>query len=195
MKLLEKQKEQKSRLKEQSLNALPPKTESNFPSLTVVIQNDSRFIQTETDTDKKSSELIKAPIVTTKVATNKTSNSSPNTSLAKKVLVKNAIDSLISTKIANESAQTIESAANGSAFKSITTTAASVQAISSEQKVNNGTETKDETESKTSISLEIFAKKTPKFKASILANYVKKYNSHGYVFFFHNELFIQIVSM
>lgn len=33
----------------------------------------------------------------------------------------------------------------------------------------------------TPMTLAMFAKKTPKVKASLLANYIKRYNSHGFV--------------
>lgn len=195
MKLLEKQKELKSRLKEQGtvVKALPVKNESNFPSLTVVVQNENRFIQTDAEKEKKSPELIKATIVN-KVVTSKPAVLSPNTSLAKKVLVKNAMDSLILAKVVSEPAPSSDSNATATATAVTVkpTVAPSAQAVSSvegEQKPNNVTESISESESMkpSTMSLEMFAKKTPKIKASILANYVKRYTSHGFVVFFYSQ--------
>ncbi|XP_055313430.1 uncharacterized protein LOC129574883 [Sitodiplosis mosellana] len=171
MKLLEKQKEQKSRVKNQATVAakpLPAKPETNFPNLTVVVQNENRFIQTnkstEVEVDKNVTEVIKAPLVT-KVPSNKiVGTNTSNTSLAKKVLVKNAM------------AQATD-AVKVAAVKAAVATPVQV---SSEQPLNSVADSNAITESKpASMTLAMFAKKTPKIKASLLANYIKRYKNHG----------------
>lgn len=193
MKLLEKQKEQKSRLKKQTTviaanngaKLLPVKPESNFPNLTVVIQNENRFIQTnkpsEVENEKKVTEVVKSPPVT-KVPANKVLITTTNISLAKKVLVKNAM------------AQATDAVKAGVAASAAVAVAVSVKpllakpaqdssTVPGEQSLNNATESND-TEEETkpaSMTLAMFAKKTPKVKASLLANYIKRYKTHGFV--------------
>lgn len=171
MKLLEKQKEQKSRIKNQmTVATLQPKSESKFPNLTVVLQNENRSIQTnkasEIENDNKVTELPKTPFVT-KVPANKiVGATTTNTSLAKKVLVKNAM------------AKTTDSVKVAVAKPTV---APPVQ-VASERPLKIAAVSSVTTESKpTSMTLAMFAKKTPKVKASLLANYIKRYNSHGFV--------------
>lgn len=185
MKLLEKQKEQKSRLKNQTtviaannvIKLLPTKPESNFPNLTVVIQNENRFIQTnkpsETENEKKLAEVVKS-LPVTKVPVNKVLVTTTNISLAKKVLVKNAM------------AQATDAVKVGAAAVPVKPLLAKPAPDSSpvpgEQSLNNTPETNDTEDSKpTSMTLAMFAKKTPKVKASLLANYIKRYKTHGFV--------------
>lgn len=167
MKLLEKQKEQKSRQKiEQPQAKLPlakemPTAVENF---TVVVQNESRIIQTSAalpmdDGDKKPSDLIKV------VNKNPLSVAS-NASLARKVLVKNAMDSLNTPKVTDELNRSTDNKQQLE-VKSEPTAADDKE---------SGTKAKP-----TVMSLAMFAKKTPKLRATILANYVKKYRSQGFV--------------
>lgn len=167
MKLLEKQKEQKSRQKiEQPQAKLPlakemPTAVENF---TVVVQNESRIIQTSAalpmdDGDKKPSDLIKV------VNKNPLSVAS-NASLARKVLVKNAMDSLNTPKVTDELNRSTDNKEQLE-VKSEPTAADDKE---------SGTKAKP-----TVMSLAMFAKKTPKLRATILANYVKKYRSQGFV--------------
>lgn len=171
MKQLEKQKEQKSRLQKettantQSLPA-PAKTESNYPSLTVVIQNENRFIQTikptEVENDTKA-EVAKIPLVT-KLPTNKPVVTSSNTSLAKKVLVKNAM------------AQATDVAKLAAVKPAIQTAP-----VSAEQSENKGTADATAESKPALMTLAMFEKKTPKARAALFANYIKKYKNHGFV--------------
>lgn len=172
MKLLEKQKEQKSRMKNQmTVATLQPKSESKFPNLRVVLQNENRSIQTnkasKIENDNRVTELPKAPLFT-KVPSNKivAAATTTNTSLAKKVLVKNAM------------AKTTDSVKMAVAKPTVATP---VQ-VTSEGASKIAADSSVTTESKTtSMTLAMFAKKTPKVKASLLANYIKRYNSHGFV--------------
>lgn len=170
MKLLEKQKEQKSRTTEsqspQTVQVPPAKTDVNFPSLTVIVQND-RFVQNE----KNPMAIDKPKILLNQSKT--TTNSSVNKSLAKHVLVKNTIENLISEEA--------KLAAKAEA-KEITTNA--LLSVQIEQKTNSATsENLTEETTSTSISIAMLAKKTPKVKATVLANYEKRYHNHGYVHF------------
>lgn len=174
MKLLEKQKEQKSRLKIQQqptlpthANAVPTAVESNFASLTVVVQNESRIIQTNKavpmdDTDKKPSDVMKIA--------NKNTSTALNVSLAKKVLVKNAMDSLNTPKvtISTDNDEKLEMKNEPKPTQTITT-------ASGDREI--GAKAKP-----TAMSLAMFAKKTPKVRATVLANYVKKYRNQGFVY-------------
>lgn len=167
MKLLEKQKEQKSRLNMQQpvakVNSTQSaKNESNFPSLTVVVQNDNRFIQTnksmDMENDAKVDELPKMPLAL-KTQMSKIPSTISNTSLAKKVLMKNAM------------AQATDSSLKSSSSSPVKAT---------EQSTNNEKNLTNETKP-LSMTLEMFSKKTPKAKATMLANYVKRYKNHGFV--------------
>lgn len=186
MKLLEKQKEQKSRLATKA-----SKNGSNFPSLTVIVQNENRFIQpnnpNDTDCDKNASEPIKPLVV--KVATTKPLTPITNTSLAKKVLVKNAIDTLVSTRVNIELKQDASSSTQIPAVKPAVTVP--IQVLSPVQSVEQPSSSANETKPSistiskpTSMSLADFAKATPKIRASMLANYVKRYKTHGFVLVF-----------
>lgn len=193
MKLLEKQKEQKSRQSNDTstpsvLKTITPKTKANFSSLKVTVQNENRFIQTEKTSDsdnggmETASDTSKISTAINKVPTTKTlTPTSTNTSLAKRVLVKNAIDSLISTKVADDETKVDVKVEKEPAAKPAI--AASVQtSVTNEQPSNSASENNGTAETKPApLSLEMFAKKPAKVKASVLANYVNKYRSHGYV--------------
>lgn len=192
MKLLEKQKEQKSRQSNDTstlsvLKTATAKTKANFSSIKVIVQNENRFIQTEKTSDsdnggmETSSDTSKISTVINKVPTTKTLTPTSNTSLAKRVLVKNAIDSLISTKVADDETKVDVKVEKEPAAKPAI--AASVQtSVTNEQPSNSASENNGNAETKPApLSLEMFAKKPAKVKASVLANYVNKYRSHGYV--------------
>lgn len=164
MKLLEKQKEQKSRLKNEQSSlgqAVPATIENDFENITVVIQNENRTIQTNKpmptdDTEKNPSNLLKSI---------KTPLTASNTSLAKKVLVKNAIDSL-----------TAPSAPN-----TVKLPSAAAQSKKNEPaKASDGKESVAKSKP-TAMSLAMFEKKAPKERAIVLANYVKRYHAQGFV--------------
>lgn len=192
MKLLEKQKEQKSRQSNDTstpsvLKTATAKTKANFSSIKVIVQNENRFIQTEKTSDsdnggmETASDTSKISTVINKVPTTKTLTPTSNTSLAKRVLVKNAIDSLISTKVADDETKVdVKVEKEPTAKPAI---AASVQtSVTNEQPSNSASENNGNAETKPApLSLEMFAKKPAKVKASVLANYVNKYRSHGYV--------------
>lgn len=192
MKLLEKQKEQKSRQSNDTstpsvLKTATAKTKANFSSIKVIVQNENRFIQTEKTSDsdnggmETASDTSKISTVINKVPTTKTLTPTSNTSLAKRVLVKNAIDSLISTKVADDETKVdVKVEKEPTAKPAI---AASVQtSVTNEQPSNSASENNGNSETKPApLSLEMFAKKPAKVKASVLANYVNKYRSHGYV--------------
>lgn len=192
MKLLEKQKEQKSRQSNDTstpsvLKTATAKTKANFSSIKVIVQNENRFIQTEKTSDsdnggmETASDTSKISTVINKVPTTKTLTPTSNTSLAKRVLVKNAIDSLISTKVADDETKVDVKVEKEPAAKPAI--AASVQtSVTNEQPSNSASENNGNAETKPApLSLEMFAKKPAKVKASVLANYVNKYRSHGYV--------------
>lgn len=189
MKMLEKQKEQKSRqgkpeeTPSTALKPQPPKAESNFSNLTVVVQNENRIIQTtksaDTDVEMKSTEPIKTTTIN-KVPINKTPLSMLNTSLAKRVLVKNAIDILNTPKPSSDS-----SAKSAVVKTPISAPSASVlPSVQSKQTPANAVSEPTADSKSTSMSLAAFAKKTPKVRASVLANYVKRYRNHGCVSIF-----------
>lgn len=184
MKLLEKQKEQKSRLKNQTIaiapnnaiKVLPAKPESNFPNLTVVIQNENRFIQTnkpsEVENEKKVTEVVKS-IPLAKVPSNKILVTTTNISLAKKVLVKNAMA---------QATDAVKAGATTAVKPHLAKPTPDSSSVPDEQSLNNTSESNDTEDSKpTSMTLAMFAKKTPKVKASLLANYIKRYKTHGFV--------------
>lgn len=128
----------------------PAKTDVNFPKITVVLQNEGRFVQTHSaagESDKNANDAVKI-----------VSSPASNTSLAKRVLVKNAIETLNS----NVTSEKIASAP------------------ANEAEAANSTQTADS--KSTSASLAMFVKKTPKVRASIFANYEKRYRNHGLVF-------------
>lgn len=208
MKMLEKQKgEKKTRLskQEQTISkATTLQSDANFPNLTVVVKNENRIIQPtgkkldglSEKTTTESSQSAKTLNVN-KLPTNKTPLSTLNTSLAKRVLVKNAMDSLSVPKSMSELTQPSESIAKVATVKtSITVQSAPVQA--NEQTINSAVtnqvaiNTSSADSKPTSMSLAAFAKKTPKVRASVLANYVKRFRSHGFVFLYnllHNCIF------
>lgn len=184
MKLLEKQKEQKSRMKKQTIDStpesLPVKPDSNYPKLTVVIQNENRFIQTNKavaeENDAKPIEEIKVPAVT-KVLTNKLLSTTSNTSLAKKVLVKNAM------------AQATDIPKLSVIKSTNVTPAIALSPVTGEQSLNSAADSQSTTTTTTeskpiSTTLAIIEKKSPKDRASLLANYIKKYQNHGCVIFY-----------
>lgn len=192
MKLLEKQKEQKSRQSNDTstpsvLKTTTAKTKANFSSIKVIVQNENRFIQTEKTSDsdnggtETTSDTSKISTAINKVPATKTLTPTSNTSLAKRVLVKNAIDSLISTKVADDETKVDVKVEKEPAAKPAI--AASVQtSVTNEQPSNSASENNGNAETKPApLSLEMFAKKPAKVKASVLANYVNKYRSHGYV--------------
>lgn len=180
MKLLEKQKEQKSRLKNEHqqpalatalvTTVLPAAVESSFPSLTVVIQNENRIIQTnkappviDDNGDKKPLELMKA-------VNAKSSLTASNVSLAKQVLVKNAMDSLNTPTVTNDLKRSTDNNEKADVKNELTPTPTPTIASASGAKAKP-----------TAMSLATFAKKTPKVRATVLANYVKKYRNQGFV--------------
>lgn len=176
MKLLEKQKEQKSRLKnEQQQPALPTAlvttvppaaAEGSFPSLTVVIQNESRIIQTNKAPSVIDDNGDKKPLELMKTVNAKSSLTASNVSLAKKVLVKNAMDSLNTPTVTNDLKRSTDNNEKEDVKNEPTPTPAS--ALGAKAKP-------------TAMSLAMFAKKTPKVRATVLANYVKKYRNQGFV--------------
>lgn len=193
MKLLEKQKEQKSRLKSQEPSsalpaAVPAPVESNFENLTVVIQNENRTIQTNKalptvdDTDKNPSQVLKVANNAVASASNKSPSIASNTSLAKKVLVKNAIDSLNTPKVTDNSKHPAHDIAKLASVKP------SNAALATQPKKTApapaSTDGKETTAKAKPIvmSLAMFAKKTAKERAIVLANYVKRYRTQGFVY-------------
>lgn len=194
MKILEKQKEErKSRVKQQEqivpiLSTVKP--DPNVPNVTVVVKNENRIIQIGKklddggDRDKvltESSQLLK-PLNVNKIAT-KPPSSTSNTSLAKRVLVKNAMDSLTTTK--PETSQ-LSSKLNVKApamklnqiLPSVQSNAKQTENTNAEPVITCEVSTTD-TKKATTAALAAFAKKTPKVRASLLANWVKKYRNHG----------------
>lgn len=194
MKLLEKQKEQKSRLINEKttpavLKIIPPQAEANFTSLTVIVQNENRIIQTKKASETDSGLAISTTSDTSKILnvnklpTSKTPATTTNTSLAKRVLVKNAIESLVSSKVPIDEIQNDAECGKVPAAAKPVITAATQASVEDQQPSNSASENKADTETKSApLSLEAFAKKSPKIKASVLANYVKKYRSHGLVY-------------
>lgn len=180
MKLLEKQKEQKSRLKNEEQPTLPtthakpvpPAVENSFQSFTVVVQNENRIIQPNKalpmdNSDKKPSDLMKV--------VNKSPLTTSNVSLAKKVLVKNAMDSLNTSKVTNELEHSTDN--NEKSEVKIEPTPTPTQTITTASvDKESGAKAKP-----TAMSLAMFAKKTPKVRATVLANYVKRYHNQGFV--------------
>lgn len=164
MKLLEKQKEQKSRIKSETASlTLQPKSESKCPNIPVAvsIQNNKA---PEIEYDNKVMESPKPPLIT-KVPSNKiVGATTTNTSLAKKVLVKNA---MIKTK---------DSVKVAAAKPPV----AAPEQVASERKFKTASDS-IVTSKLTSMTLATFAKNTPKVKVSVLANYIKRYNSQGFV--------------
>lgn len=193
MKQLEKQKEQKSRLKQQQQTGttvtkiVPIKSDANFPSLTVVVQNENRFIQTKGSDvvgDKKIGDSIKIANgnKTNPSQTSKTVLPASNTSLAKRVLMKNAMDSLVSSKVTSELTQASDR--KGSAATDAATVPPHVlPSVQGEQPSSSASEENPTTDTKstTTMTLATLVKKTPKVKATVLANYVKRYRNHGFV--------------
>lgn len=177
MKLLEKQKEQKSRLKieqPQAKLSLAKEMPTAVENFTVVVRNESRIIQTSAtlpmdDGDKKPSDLVK-------VVNKSTLTAASNASLAKKVLVKNAMDSLNTPKVTDELKLSTDNK-DKLEVKNEPKPTQSTQAIATVPgDKDSGAKAKPSV-----MSLEMFAKKTPKIRATILANYVKKYRSQGFV--------------
>lgn len=177
MKLLEKQKEQKSRLKidqpQVKLSTTHAKPVENF---TVVVQNENRTIQTSTavpmdDGDKNPLDLVKV--------VNKSSLTvASNASLAKKVLEKNAMDSLNTPTVTDEPKRSTDNeeklGVNNEPKLTLTTPTQATTTVPDDKE--SGAKAKP-----TAMSLAMFAKKTPKVRATILANYVKKYRNQGFV--------------
>lgn len=200
MKQLEKQKEQKSRLKQQQQTGstvakiVPIKTDANFSTLTVVVQNENRFIQTkgsDAESDKNANDTIKISNGNkmNQCQTNKPILPTPNKSLAKRVLVKNAMDSLVSSKASNELTQASDPKIP--AAKDATATAAAaasapahvLPSVHGEQSSSSASEDKSTTDTKsTTMTLATLAKTEPKVQASVFATYVKRYRNHGFVF-------------
>lgn len=175
MKLLEKQKEQKSRLKNQqhqpSTDIVPAAVEGN---LTVIVQNENRIIQTNKalsmdDSCKNTLDVTKIVNDSTHQSSNKSPLTASNTSLVKRVLVKNAIVSSNTPKVTNESKPAITSATSTLTIKPGQNEPASTIVAAS-----GGKESTPKAKP-TAMSLAMFAKKTPKIRASLLANYVKRY--------------------
>lgn len=195
--MLEKQKEEKktrlSKQEETVSTVTTLKSEPNFPNLTVVVKNENRIIQTgkklDGENDKVSTESAQTAKIlnVNKLPTNKTQLSTSNTSLAKRVLVKNAMDILSVPKSMIESTQQPESNAKVATVK-ISLTAQSAPVPTNEQTISSAVtnpvtiDTANVDSKPTSMSLAAFAKKTPKVRASVLANYVKRFRSHGFVF-------------
>ncbi|XP_031630550.1 uncharacterized protein LOC116345385 [Contarinia nasturtii] len=175
IKLLEKQKDQKSRKRQTSItsvNVPTSKPESNFPSLTVVVQNDNRFIQTNKtseleDVTKSPVEVIKIPTVI-KVSTTKTPTV---TSLAKKVLVKNA---MAQATDANAKISTVKSAATTSTTPMQIATPPEQTVASTSADIVLTTQSKPVPSTGNTIT-----KKAPTMTATTLANYVVRYKNYG----------------
>lgn len=194
MKLLEKQKEQKSRTtkitpanQSQAQNASPSATnpnpiepKTNFPELTVVLLNDrctqsNRDIISNKETQKSLIQsTIKSPALSSTI----------NNSLAKQVLVRNTIENLISEEVklaASTSSKDInETTAAITQIAKATLDSSSVQ---KEQPLNNAS--KSECPKKpailSSISIADLSTKAPKVQATVLANYEKRYHTHELV--------------
>lgn len=171
MKLLEKQKEQKSRQKvEQQQPTVPTTVAKPVPAavenFTVVVQNENRIIQMVDDSEKKPCDL-------TKVINKSSLTAASNASLARKVLVKNAIDSLSTSKVTTESMRRTDNTEK----LEVKNEPAQTQAMPT----GSGDKESGAKAKPTAMSLAMFAKKTPKVRATILANYVKKYRNQGFV--------------
>lgn len=184
MKQLEKQKEQKSR----SVQPTPSSTiaiqtanqsaEVALPSLTVVVQNENRFIQTNNiSTTTESEKISKA---TTTNVKNIIKITSGNNTLAKQVLVKNTVNSLVSkqTTIAMNQIDTKSipvKVLSNSGNEALLSPTVPSEHSSSKQPDNDEQSVQSHS---TSVSIATLAKKTPKVQASVLANYVKRFRTH-----------------
>lgn len=167
MKQLEKQKEQKSRLVQPTVNSVKINASLEaLPLLKVVVQNENRFIQTANDVTAESKEKI--TVIKTTV----------NNTLAKQVLVKNTINSLVSVAPSPNKGATVshQSDAKPSATSINKTNPSLLSSVQkTEQLPNNQPE--DVQPTSTSISIAALAKKPPKFQASVLLNYVKRFRA------------------
>lgn len=187
MKLLEKQKEQKSRTpkttpanQSQTQQASSSATNNNFPELTVVLLND-RYTQSDKDTAsivEKQKTLIQSTIKSPVMS------STNNNSLAKRVLVKNTIENLISEEVklaASTSSKEITEMAP--TITQISQKSLEMPSVQKEQPANNLTESESPKKSVTSssISFSDLANKTSKVQTTVLANYEKRYRTHELV--------------
>lgn len=197
MKLLEKQKEQKSQTAKtttatqpqaQQLSSLATtpslaKPNAKFPELRVVLRND-RCTQSDKDTVSTAVDTKKTLFQST-IKTPALPSTNSNNSLAKHVLVKNTIENLISEEVKLAAAASSKEVAETTATViQISNPTLELSTVQKEQPVNNNateSESLKKPATSTSISIADLANKTPKVQATVLANYEKRYRTHELV--------------